>query len=57
MRRPCLSGWRMLRVDGFVVVAHGEVPDITHPSTYEGAFELRSFCVNRRRGQGQRATL
>jgi hypothetical protein len=30
---------------GFVVVAHGEVPDITHPSTYEGAFDLRSFCV------------
>jgi hypothetical protein len=25
---------------GFVVVAHGEVPDITHPSTYK----VRSIC-------------
>ena len=52
MRRPCLSDWRMLRVDGFRRRRSLAVPDITHPSTYEGAFYLRSFCVNGRRGQG-----
>jgi len=52
MRRPCLSDWHMLRVDGFRSRRSLAVPDMTHPSAYKGAFNLRSFCVNGRRGQG-----